>query len=68
MQQAIMILLRQLWKDELGLATVEYALLLSGLIVGLCATWHPLGEAVAGAVGDTTEVLTPPGQGGLACE
>jgi len=38
-------------RDEEGVATVEYALLLAGLIVGLSVTWQPLGNTMANTGG-----------------
>ncbi len=47
------------WADQEGLTTVEYALILSVLIVGLCVTWQPLGHAVVGIAEDTSEAIDP---------
>ena len=41
-----------LWRDQDGIATVEYALLLVLLVVGTAAAWVRLREALSGAVGD----------------
>ena len=48
-----------LMADEAGLTTVEYALILSVLIVGLCVTWQPLGDAMVGIAEDTAEAIDP---------
>ena len=49
----------KLWADQEGLTTVEYAVLLSGLIIGLCVTWQPLGDAMVGIAEDTAEAIDP---------
>jgi len=41
---------RKLWKDESGVSTVEYALLLGVLAVGAVATWTALREAISSAI------------------
>jgi len=41
---------RQLWRDEEGLATVEYALLLMLIVVCSIAAWSGLGNAASGSV------------------
>lgn len=53
--------------DDAGLTTVEYAVLLSGLIIGLCVTWQSLGDAMVGIVEDTTKAIDPPGRAALGC-
>jgi Flp pilus assembly pilin Flp len=40
----------KLWKDEEGLTTVEYALLLALVVVAGIAAWSQLGGTVRGAV------------------
>ncbi len=52
--------------DEDGVTTVEYALLLSAIAVGLTVTWHSLGDSMVKVVGDTNEVLDPAPQA-LSC-
>ncbi len=42
--------LRKLWTDEDGLVTVEYALLLSLLVVGTVAAWSQLAASVRQAI------------------
>ena len=41
-----------LWRDQDGLATVEYALLLVLLVVGTVGAWVNLRETLNGVVGD----------------
>lgn len=51
-----------LWKDEDGLTTVEYALLLALVVVAGITAWSTLGETVGNVVehaGDT--IAEPPG-------
>lgn len=43
------IMLRDLWTDEDGLATVEYALMLMLLVVCSAAAWASLGSGVRGS-------------------
>lgn len=54
-------------EDEHGLTTVEYALLLSAIAVGLAVTWQALGDSMVGVVDDTNEALVP-NQGGISCQ
>ena len=55
-------------RDEEGAATVEYAVLLAALIVGLSVTWQPLGDAMANT-GDKTQGLIAAGVlTGVACQ
>ena len=55
--------MRELWKDEEGLTTVEYALLLALVVVAGIAAWQGLGNtvenAVTGASGTIEGVTTP---------
>ncbi len=39
-------LLSRLWTDQVGLVTVEYALLLSLIVVGSISAWASLGAKV----------------------
>jgi len=39
-------LLARLWTDQAGLVTVEYALLLSLIVVGAMSAWASLGATV----------------------
>jgi len=52
---------RELWYDEEGVATVEYALLLSGLVVGGASVWQVLGDAIKNTI---TEVANTISSGG----
>ena len=42
--------MRELWKDEEGLTTVEYALLLALVVVAGITAWQGLGRTVRGSV------------------
>lgn len=42
--------MRELWKDEEGLTTVEYALLLALVVVAGIAAWQGLGNTVQDTV------------------
>ena len=57
---------QRLITDEDGVSTVEYALLLSAIVLGLTVTWHSLGDGMVKVVGDTNEVLSPTPQA-LGC-
>ena len=61
-KQAIMILLRQLWKDELGTATVEYALLTAVLVGAGAAAWVGLRNCVSTAITDIADSFSEGGQ------
>ena len=50
--------LQELWYDEEGVATVEYALLLSVLIVGMASVWQILRDAVAYALADAANTIS----------
>jgi len=50
--------LQQLWYDEQGVVTVEYALLLSVLVVGMASVWQVLRAAIAHAVADATNAIS----------
>ena len=43
-------LMKALWKDEEGLTTVEYALLLALIVVAAIGVWSAFGTKVQGAV------------------
>ncbi len=47
-------MLKELWKDEEGLSTVEYALLLALVAIAAIAAWRALG----GQVSDTVDTAT----------
>jgi len=53
--------LQELWYDEEGIATTEYALLISGLVVGGASVWHVLGDAIADAVTDAANTISSAG-------
>ena len=42
--------IRDLWRDEDGVTTVEYALLLAVLVVGAAAAWTTLRGAIISGV------------------
>lgn len=46
--------MRELWKDEDGLTSVEYALLLALIVVVALATWSSLGKNVEIAANKVT--------------
>ena len=50
--------LQELWSDEKGVVTVEYALLLSVLVVGMASVWQMLRDAVAHAVADAANAIS----------
>lgn len=50
-------MLRSLWKDEDGLTTVEYALLLALVAIAAITAWSTLGTRVAATVAQTTSSL-----------
>ncbi len=54
-------------RDEEGVATVEYAVLLAALIVGLSVTWQPLGDAMINAGEETQQVIAAGGVTGVSC-
>jgi Flp pilus assembly pilin Flp len=49
--------IKGLWADEAGLVTVEYALLLSLLVVAAIATWTTFGAVVRTKVADAGNAL-----------
>jgi len=54
-------MLRGLWKDEGGVATVEYAFLMMLLVVASIAAWDRLSATVGNMVQDaTTTIANPP--------
>lgn len=46
-----------LWKDEEGLTTVEYALLLALVAIAAITAWSTLGTRVSGTVSKATSSL-----------
>lgn len=58
-------MLKALWKDEEGLTTVEYALLLALLVVAAIAVWTAFGARVQQSVTASTGAFdTATGAGG----
>ena len=53
--------LQELWWDEKGVVTVEYALLLSVLVVGMASVWQMLKAAVAHALADAANTISSGG-------
>ncbi len=49
---------RELWKDEAGVSTVEYALLLGVLVVGAGVAWTVLTSAISAAITDVADTLS----------
>jgi len=49
--------MRELWKDEAGLTTVEYALLLALVVVAGIAAWQGLGGTVQNTVSDSAGII-----------
>ncbi len=55
-------------RDEEGLATVEYAVLLAGLIIGLSVTWQPLGDAMSNTGEKTQQAIAAGEVTGVGCQ
>ncbi len=55
-------------RDEEGAATVEYAVLLAALIVGLSVTWQPLGDAMINTGEKTQQIIAVGGVTGVGCQ
>jgi len=55
-------------RDEQGLATVEYAVLLAGLIVGLSVTWQPLADVMVSTSEETEQAISAGGVAGVRCQ
>ena len=51
----------KLWKDEEGLTTVEYALLLALVVVAGITAWNTLGDTVGNAVTDSASTIANAG-------
>ncbi len=49
---------RKLWKDESGVSTVEYALLLTVLVVGAVSVWTSLGEAISSTINSIANTIS----------
>ncbi len=54
--------------DEEGLATVEYAVLLAGLIIGLSVTWQPLADVMISTGEEAEEVIAAGAVTGVSCQ
>jgi Flp pilus assembly pilin Flp len=50
---------KQLWKDEEGLTTVEYALLLALVAIAAIAAWTTLGQRTSQTVTTATDTGMP---------
>ena len=50
--------IRALWRDEDGVATVEYVLMLVIIVVGAAAAWTALRGAITSGVNAATTELT----------
>jgi len=53
--------MRELWKDEEGLTTVEYALLLALVVVAGIAAWQGLGTTVKTTVNSSAGTIANAG-------
>lgn len=49
--------MRELWTDESGLTTVEYALLLALIVVAGITAWRGLGTTVRGSVANADATI-----------
>ena len=50
--------LQELWYDEKGVVTVEYALLLSVLVVGMASVWQMLRAAIENTITNVANTLS----------
>ena len=50
--------LQELWYDEEAVVTVEYALLLSVLVVGMASVWQMLRAAIENTITDVGSTLS----------
>ena len=59
--------LRRLWKDESGISSVEYALLLALIAAGIAVAATALGTAVSNEINDAAECINAddPGDPGV---
>ena len=57
-------MVKALWKDEDGLTTVEYALLLALLVVAAIGVWTIFGARVQTSVTDSTAAFDTAGAAG----
>jgi len=53
-------MIRAIWKDEEGLTTVEYALLLALLVVAAIGVWAAFGHQVQRSVTDDANAMPAP--------
>lgn len=53
--------LKQLWRDEEGLSTVEYALLLVLIVIAGIVAWQTLGGSVANQVNQVNDTIAGAG-------
>jgi len=51
-------MLKSIWKDEEGLTTVEYALLMALLVVAAIAVWTTFGGKVKESVSKSTNAFS----------
>jgi len=56
--------MRKFWKDEEGLTTVEYALLLALLVVAALVVWTQFGHTVRNTVGASKNAIENAASGG----
>ncbi|MFO8081108.1 MAG: Flp family type IVb pilin [Armatimonadota bacterium] len=49
--------LHRLWRDEEGVTTVEYALLLALVVVAGITAWSSLGEAVSNTISESASTI-----------
>ena len=50
-------MVKGLWKDEEGLTTVEYALLLALLVVAAIGVWTAFGAQITGSVNESAAAI-----------
>lgn len=53
--------MKKLWRDEEGLTTVEYALLLALVVVAGITAWSTLGGTVGNAVNESADTIANAG-------
>lgn len=51
-------MLRKFWKDEEGLTTVEYALLLALLVVAAIVVWSAFGKIIRNTVAQSSAQIS----------
>ena len=52
-------MIKELWKDEEGLTTVEYALLMALVVIAAITAWTTLGTRVNATVTSINNTLLP---------